>query len=85
MIDQETREKDLAMLRDSDSWNNWPVLPVVNRDREHTWPDAGVVYADGSARVHLVNMWNMKAEWPDHKSEKFVDFEAMLDAGWEVD
>ncbi len=83
----EARQQSLKMLYNTDSWNNWPVLPVKRR-QEGKMPECGTVLDSVPNEVYrnsvfLVTMFEqITGETP---RMDYLNFEEMLDDGWEVD
>jgi hypothetical protein len=89
------REEDLAILRNSDNWIQWPICPVIKRGQSGM-PLAGIVIADdmyrasGKRFVYQINMWSLeegplRPQLDSATKNEYPSTEAMLADGWEVD
>jgi hypothetical protein len=89
------RVRETNWMQNANRWPNWPIQPIRNRQlRSQNLPDIGVLIDTGKISetpkvepvVYLVNMFNLPklplAEWPQ---KRFDSFDALLDAGWEID
>lgn len=75
--------RDLDMLKDPDNWPNWPVLPVVRRQKGQT--ETAVVSEIGTTgRLYIRRGANLfdRANWPGPEE---VTAEQVIEEGWEVD
>jgi len=78
--------EEVKMMKDPGSWPMWPVLPVV----KHAAGSCGILTADGKPIIYLVNMLDLssgvlKDMLVDKPKVEFESFEAIFNAGWEVD
>lgn len=73
------------LIADPDSWPNWPLLPVKNKQLRDTtgFPRIGVLLAGNTGLVVEGNMFEGIEK--DAPSWKYDSVDAMLAAGWEVD
>ncbi len=82
-------ESEIKMMRNPNVWPRWPVLPVVNRN-EPGWPECGIMINECKPIVYLIGMFELKAgvlseSLKDVKKAEFQTYEALIQAGWEVD
>lgn len=82
------RAENLSIIKDADSWVQFPLLPLVKRGSG--WPETGFLVVDRGFTIYKMNMWEL-VEGPlspqieNVPTETFASAEALLDAGWEVD
>jgi hypothetical protein len=87
----ELQKKDLQIIKDTNNWSYF-VLPIVNRSSEQPGkgPRCAFLVRGHGSKLYLMNMWelhegSLEPQLADVKILKFDSFEAMLEAGWEVD
>ena len=82
----EARVESLKLLNDPDEWPQWPALPMKRRGEDGKMPESGVVLEALGVEltsVFLENMFNGISK--DTPRQDYLNFEEMLDDGWEVD
>ena len=84
MTDFRKRQKSIEFMKHPDLWPRWPILPVVIRGSD---PKSGVMI-ELNKRVEPIvyegYMFDM-ANINDMPPIEYDSFEALVDAGWEVD
>ena len=81
------REEDVAMMRDPpDMWPRWPVLPLVRKSSADPLGELGFLVDKAGVKftVFKGNIFMIPKDFTTLPSEKYYNFEAILNAGWEV-
>lgn len=74
---------DLKMMKNPDSWPNWPQLPVKRNRNGHT-AECGIMY-ENSRNVILTNMFASVEERQAANQISYDTYDAALADGWVVD
>jgi len=77
---------DKNFILDPTRWPNWPILPMKNIDRQ----ECGVMRAvqgELGTTIYLINMWEIKKDidWVKVPKKTYLDIDALLADGWEID
>lgn len=86
------KNDDKAMMQSPSKWPLWPVLPVKQRNGMKQ-PGLGVMHEGAfgvQPTVYLIDLFGLSKQppgtsWDDIEHVDFLDFEAVIDAGWVVD
>lgn len=87
-----TREQQKQWLENDYDWPNWP-YQTLKRRKDHQL-ECGIITNNNPTCVYLCNIFlipegglQAKDENDEYivKHERYESFDAMLDAGWEVD
>lgn len=73
--------KDIEMIYNPHLWPAYPILPMVRRVQGQL-PECAIIIAGGGTKLYHTNMY---MEGKDEVITAFDSFEAILDAGWEID
>lgn len=97
--EEKRRQEDLKMMRSSLTWPRWPVLPLVDRERQAS----ALLFANARPVIYAGSLYRLGDSHPamaggqGHRSQtwaevlatcsrsEFESFEAIVAAGWEVD
>jgi hypothetical protein len=85
----EQQQADLKMISEPNEWPNVIILPLVNREERNLPRCAFLVRGDGP-NLYKKNMFELVGgpllpQLADVPTTEFESFEAILEAGWEVD
>jgi hypothetical protein len=82
--DQRTIQQiTLDMLQSPQEWPKWPWLPIKRYQKENTWPECGLVYADGAFKVYRYHYGSTVVEVANFT--EYPSPQAIVADGWIVD
>lgn len=78
------------MIKDQDSWPQWPFLPVKRRAVGGGFPETGLIAADpdyrkGIINVYKANLFNLPQDPTGVEKITYQTVDAVLADGWVVD
>jgi hypothetical protein len=83
-VDDPRRERDVKMMRSPIEWPRWPMLPVKRSEKTGP-PECGIMWATGEPIVYHCNMWAIPDDLTKAPQTKYDSFDAVVEAGWQVD
>jgi hypothetical protein len=80
-----TVEQTRKMLKDEDTWPNWPVLPMKNRRQTGRLMQLGYILASSPMKFELREGNIFRIDPNDKIIATYGTVEELIDAGWVVD